>query len=344
MSLISLNSNNKNQYRRYPFKQGGPSVSTDGFILPDNAIVNCTITTTYGTHRLYVSQIFYRQGAARITLSSVFDDQAVGVFAGNITSNFTTLTLVPFQKFISGSLTIGALPELQDITRVLNFNSPATELEESVIFCYRPPAVRSIADKKGNVLRGEVNFGVLTNVTKTRTTNGSKLEATNPDSVFNLKDKSSFIKNCATPVIKTVNGVYPFPEGVGSSVNDGNIYIAGVKPVIFYGVPGPDTLPEPGSIGVDTPGITLDSLCAQKHKLLPPIDISGFTVNSPTFIDSYYSKPALPAAPEGSPNYPLPRPERLPSNFNATLRPEYYYWPQFVKEEYYSLWATPKSS
>ena len=344
MSVIALTSNNKNQYRRYPLKQGAVSVSTDGYNLPDDLFVNCSVTSTYGEHRLYIQQVFYRAGVARITLASVFTDEALGVFAGSVADNMTTLQLTPFKRFISGNLTIGSMASLQNISRTLNFNSLTTELEESVIFCYQPPAVHSIADKRGNQLRGEVNFGTLTNLAKTTLSKKTQLEALAPLSVFNLKDKSSLIGNCPNPVIKNINGVTPFAEGEKSPVNDGNIYIAGVKPIVFYGIPGPDTLPEPGVVGVESTGITLDSLCTQKHKLLPPVDISGFTLDNSSFEDRYYSKPALPATPNGTANYPLSRPARLASNFNATQRPEYYYWPQFVKSEYYSLWPTPKNS
>jgi hypothetical protein len=343
MAIVALSLNNKNQYRRYPLKQGGLAVSDDGHILADTVIVNCSITSTYGRHRLYIKQIHYKDQIMRVALASVFDDIIVGVFTGEISAAFTSLKLTPFVRFISGSLTIGSVDSLSNIARVLNFTKDTAELEESTIFCYTPPAVTSISDKKNSSLRGYVEFGSLTSLSKTTTTVGTDLTATNPDSVFNRRDKSSFLGNCPTSTIRTINEVTPFTSGEGSSINDGNIYIAGVKPVIFFNIPGELDEPTPGIIGVDTGGVTLDRLCTQKHKLLPPVDVSGFTLTSLEYKNMYYSKPALPASPEGSLNYPLPRPERLSSNFNATTKPEYYYWPQFVKEEYYSFWATPKN-
>jgi hypothetical protein len=342
MAILALNRNNKNQYRKFPFKQTSALRSTTGYTIPDDIFVNCSLTATYGRHRIYVKQLFYKAQEIHITVAAISEtsedaDEVLGVFVGKLGTSFTTLTLTPFVRFVSGSITLYPGEALQSLNEVLVFNREQTEFEESLIFCYTPPAVTSIQDKRGNELRGIVNFGVLTNLTKTSNTatRSVKFTATAPEAVFNPADKSSFLNNCSTPVIKNINGVEPFPAGVGSAANDGNIYIAGVKPIIFYGVPGED-----GVVGVNTEGVTLESLCTQKHKLLPPIDISGFTLDSLEFKDSYYNKPALPKYPEDyqedSPNYPLPRPARASSNFNSAKVPEYYFWPQFAKEEYYN--------
>jgi hypothetical protein len=346
MAILALQPNNKNQYRKYPLKQGSTFQSSDGYLVPDDLIVNCSLTSIYGKHRIYIKQIYYKDPVVRIVIASLLSDEALGVFSGNVTENFTTLKLVPFTRNVSGNLTIGSLASLKDISRILNFDNNdgevTSELEESVIFCYTPPAVTSIQDKKKNELRGIVEFGTLTNLTKT-TDNPDKqtaFTALYPSAVFNLADKSSFLNNCKTPIIKNINGVVPSPSGVGEAKNDNNIYIAGVKPIVFYGLPGDNGESVPGTIRVSSGGITLDSLCTQKHKLLPPVDISGFTLNTTEFKNKYYSKPALPAYPDGSANYPLSRPARLASNFNATAKPEYYYWPQFVKPEYYNFWNT----
>lgn len=343
MSVITLTHYNKNQYRKYPLKQGSSLVATDGFTLSDRVFVGCNITSTYGKHRIYIKQLFFKNGEARITIASLLDDEVLGTFVGKLTENFTTLRLLPFTKYVAGVLTIGAVDEIIALDRTLLFDSASAELEESTIFCYTPPAVTSILDKKNNALRGNVNFGTLTNLIKVKGATGTALQALYPASVFNPADKSTFLGNCSTPMIKSINEVVPFTSDVGDTDNDGNIYIAGVKPILFYSLPGEDSQPSPGTIGVETINMSLDSLCTQKHKLLPPVDVSGFTLDSLQFKNMYYSKPALPAYPEGSANYLLPRPARLASNFNATTKPEYYYWPQFVKSEYYDYWATPNA-
>ena len=350
MAILALNRNNKNQYRKFPFKQTSALRSTTGHTIPDDIFVNCSLTVTYGRHRVYVKQFFYRAQEVYITIASISEgsedsDEVLGVFSGKLGTSFTTLRLNPFVRFVSGTLTLFPAEELKSLNEVLVFNRDQTELEESLIFCYTPPAVTSIQDKRGNELRGIVNFGVLTNLTKTSntTTRSVKFTASTPETIFNPADKSSFLNNCDTPSIKNINGVEPFPEGVGSPINDGNIYIAGIKPIVFYGVPGED-----GVVGVNTEDVTLDSLCTQKHKLLPPTDISGFTLDSLEFKDSYYNKSQLPKYPEdyqeASPNYPIARPARASSNFNSVKVPEYYFWPQFAKEEYYNnykYWPQP---
>lgn len=338
MSILALSPNNKNQYRKYPLKQSANFCSDDGYTVPDDLLVNCSITSTYGKHRIYIRQIFYKDGVLRITIASVIDNIALGVFSGTVTTNFTALTLTPFIPYVSGSIAVGNVLSLQDISRVLNFTQEQAELEESTIFCYVHPRVTSIADKNDNKLRGRVAFGTLTNTSRTLDSKDVLLEATNPENIKNAADKSSLLGNCPTPVIKTINGIAPYPAPQGNlttSENDGNVYIVGIEPVMFYG-----SQDQPGVVKVSTEGITLDSLCTEKHKLLPPVDISGFTLDQSPYKDLYYSKPGF-ISDSTSPNYPYTIPRRLASNFNNTTKPEFYFWPQFVKAEYYSYWNLP---
>lgn len=335
MSLLVTQRYNKNKHRKLPLKQTSLCVSTDGYVIPDTLFVGCSIACSFGKHRLYINQITYKNNIARITIASFFDDVSVGVFEGTVLEDYTTLTLIPFERNITGSITIGSQTALIDINRILSFDKSSTEIEESLIFCYSPPKVTSVRDKKNNEIRGNVSFGTLTNITNTTSTilKTSQLAVTNPANVFNLADKSSYIGNCRTPVIKNINGVVPDTE-------KNNIYIAGVKPVVFYGTPGEQRGEmQPGTIGVNTEGVTLNSLCSQRSKLLPPIDLTGVTVDSESFRDKYYSKPAFPHS-QTSPNYPYTVPTRHSSNFNATKIPEFYFWPQFVKQDYYTKYWT----
>jgi hypothetical protein len=337
MAIIALNFNNKNQFRKYPFKQSSASTSRDGYILDDDVFVNCSITSVYGKHRIYVAQIFYKNNHARITVASSANDEVLGYFSGDVFEDFTTLTLTPFVRNVSGSLTVGSFESLSKINRVLSFKSSALEFEESVIFCYTPPAVSSIRDKKESELRGYVNFGQLINLSKTTYNSSSttKFTALNPASIFNLADRSSYLGNCPTPIVQTINGVKPF-EAEGNSINDNNIYILGILPIVFYGIP--IDLDEfefvDGIISTGTQDVSLDSLCAKKHLLLPPVDVSAFTL--PTidvdgdFMNRYYNKPDLPRNDETGAS------ARLAGNFATILAPEFYFWPQFVREEYYT--------
>jgi hypothetical protein len=343
MAIVSLTPNNKNQYRKYPLKQGSTFISDNGYSVPDDLIVAASLSSIYGQHRIYIKQIFYKDAYVSVTVASYLDDKVLGYFSGQITSDNTTLAFSAFTKFVDGTITIGSLESLLALPGILNFDKSSSELEESTILCYAPPAVLSISDKNASELRGFVTFGTLTNLTKTTANNKTAFSVTNPEDIFNLADKSSFLNNCATPAIRTINSVTPFPMDAGDSKNDGNIYMVGVEPIVFYGIPTDDgSSSAPGIINVESPSLTLDSLCALRHTMLPPIDISGFTLDSVEFVDKYYTKPSL-SAHEADPtdiNYPLYRPARYASNFNATTVPEFYYWPQFVKEEYYYSWKT----
>jgi len=352
MAILGLNRNNKNQYRKFPFKQSSSLRSVSGHNIPDDIFAGAAITSTYSKHRIYMRQLFFKAGRIYVTIAAISgesedSDEVLGTFSGVLNNDsFTTLQLESYVRFVSGSLTVFNSQALEGILEPLMFSRSNAEFEESVVFCYTPPAVTSVRDKRNNELRGAVEFGVLTNITKDtdELLRNVKFQATSPESVFNPGDKSSYLGNCDNPVIKNINGVLPFPVGVGSPVNDGNIYIVGVKPIIFYGVPGED-----GSIGVNTGGVTLDSLCTQKHKLLPPVDVSGFTLDSAEYKDLYYNKSDLPKYPddypEASPNYPLERPPRAAGSFNLARVPEFYFWPQFAKPEYYAnekYWPQPK--
>jgi hypothetical protein len=352
MSVIILNRNNKNQYRKYPFKQTCSLRSTSGYNIPDDIFVNCSLTSLYGRHRIYLKQLFFKAGKIYATIAAMTgetedSDEVLGIFSATLGNEVTNINLSPFVRFVSGTLSVFRSTALNDIVEPLMFERAQAEFEESAIFCYTHPAVTSIQDKRGSELRGSVEFGVFTNVEKSSNTytKNVSFKAAAPENIFNPADKSSFLNNCSTPVIKNINGVEPFPVGVGSDANDGNIYIAGVKPIVFYGIQGED-----GTVGINTEGVTLDSICTQKHKLLPPIDVSGFTLDTEQYKDMYYNKPGLPKYPEdyqeASPDYPLERPARAASNFNSVKVPEFYFWPQFANPEYYSnekYWPQPEN-
>ena len=234
MSILSLSFNNKNKYRKYPLKQTANLKSTAGYVVGDGLIVNASITTIFGRHRVYIKQIHYKDTVLRVTIANVLDDIVLGIFSGEILSEDTTLFLTPFVRNVSGSITIGSIETVANIDRALIFTPATSEFEESTIFCYTPPKVTSILDKKESELRGYVNFGNLINLTKTSSTveKYSKFQATNPDALFNPADKSIYLNNCPTPVITNINGVFPSAPGGVSAFNDWNIYIAGVKPIV----------------------------------------------------------------------------------------------------------------
>jgi len=338
MAIISLDFLNKNQFRKYPLKQTSTLRSETGAQLSDNLIVDCAVTSVFGKHRLYISQVFLSSPSVRLTISSALTDEALGIFTGDLGEDFVTLTLEAFTADLSGSITLAPLVNWENVPRILLFNSANAELEESTIFCFTPPSVSSISDTYSQSLTGFVAFGNLINIGKTTDDdNGQiKLNAVNPDTVTSIADKSSFLNNCDNPVIKNINGVKPSPISSPPADRDSNIYIVGILPIKFY---SPDQTE--GTINILTEDITLDSLCAKKSLLIPPTDISGFTIDNEEFRDKYYNRSEFIQQRTGGspPLYPFTIPRRYASNFNDAQRPEYYYWPQFVKPEYYNLWA-----
>lgn len=327
MALLALAPDNKNQFRKYPLKQASTCAAEDGYVIGDSLIVNCSITSTYGQHRIYVRQIAYKDSFVRITIASVLDGVTLGCFSGNITDNFTTLELTPFKRFVDGFLTIGSLDELKKITKVLHFDSAATEIEESTIFCYKVPNVTSLEDKRGSTARGQVGFGSLININETKNvvSNSLDLSVINASVIFNLADRSSRLDNCPTPIIKTINGVSPYPIGEGSDINDGNIYLIGVNPIVFYGRghTTPDYYKAPGTIKIETPSLTLDQLCAARNKILPPTDNS--------FLKNSWLPDPSPFPDEVINNQYYTKSQKEAGNFNTAELPEYYIWPQFTE-------------
>lgn len=415
MAILTLNKNNKNEFRRYPLKKEATFTSAQKITLPDDFIVNCSITSIFGKHRIYIRQISLNAEILNIVIASYFSDEVLGIFSGSVTSDYTVLQLSAVLPYISGNIVLGKITGLSLINRVLYFEKETTEFEESVIFCHKPPAVTSIADKKNIKISGDVKFGTLSNIQKTIENNTIKFATVYIDSIFNNADRSSHFNNCPTPIIKNINSVTPSVTGVGNPENDGNIYIAGVAPIKFLGIPeinnslstltiglGEKTLQlnqnlafpvgqivyiyssannqkymqakvvnynpstgilvvtvtsisgtgetysswlvknsSAGVIKTETEDITLANLCDKKQKSLPPTQIYGFTTIGN--IDKYYNKSALPAVAANPSDllYPLARPARLAGNFNSALRPEYYFWPQFVRQEYYDFWPSP---
>jgi hypothetical protein len=340
MSVVALHPNNKNQFRKYPLKQLGTFQAVTGEVVADVAFVNCSLSTTYGNHRVYIKQLFRQGTLLHVAVASVLTEAVLGYFSGNVKEDNAVLKFVPFVPTTSGTLTVGEAQYILKLPQLLNFEPTAAELEESTIFLFVPPAVTSISDHRDRRLVGNVKLGTLTAVTSLVDQQTLRLSATNPAAVTNKADKSSYLNNCPTPMILSVGGATPAPAA-GNALNNGNIYLVGVKPIVFYGGVEADT---PGVIEIGTDNLTLDSLCTNRHRLLPPVDIVGFTQSSEEYRDKYYSKAELSDYPAGDTVYPLARPARAASNLAATKVPEFYFWPQFASAANYLHWMLVHAS
>jgi hypothetical protein len=343
MSLSSLEFLNKNQFRSYPLKAESSLTAIDGRKVSNELLVGASITTTLDRKNIFIRQIYVDGVDVRITLAAKLSNsffETIGIFYGTITSEFTVLRLTETMKFTSGTLIIGTVEALNELSGVYTFEPGAMELEESTVFYYTPPGVTSI-NYRGARLTGDVNFGVLSNIIKSRPVDSPKkidFGVIDSASVTSLGDKSSLFNNCPTPVIRYIDGAVPFYQS-STSVDShntynylpalqGNLFMVGVAPLSFQSqqnIDNSNQLVDLGGLSVTansiTSGapITLNTLCNARNSVLPPISpiyIKRGTLPgsnpSAAGLDSYYTKSAYHAG-----------------NLYSVTDPEFMWWPQF---------------
>ena len=331
MAIYSLDFLNKNRFRRFPFKAETSLTSINGQTLSNDLIVGLSITTILNRENIHISQIYVKDQFISIVLSAIVNDKqlSLGRFVGTVLEDYSVLYLEQFEKFINGILIIGSVSEVINMRGGYFFNSEATSLEESTIFCYTPPNVKSIVNKEIN-LRGKVEFGTLTNLVKTRENQNIKISATTGVQIASLADKSSQFRNCATPLIYSINNAVPFKDSSNDyPILDGNVYMVGIKPIVFYGEFGSPG-EESGAGGtilaqtIDVNGnpLTLDTLCTARNKVLPPI--------SPVYLNNRPDNKTTTPIFVGKENY-YTKSFVKPINFIKVVEPEFLSWPQFFK-------------
>jgi hypothetical protein len=319
MAIYNLDFLNKNQFRCFPFKAESSSRADDGRRVENSLIAACTITTTIDRLKVHVSQIYVENSNITITISAKQNNRyiSLGYFYAENPQSFQSLTFYPFERFVGGQLVLGSSDTLHSMAGGYFFNAEALALEESNIYYYTPPAVRSLTQLKKE-LRGNVVFGTLTNLAKTKQGNVISLSVLQNTSLASLADFASKFNNCRTPLIFSVSGAKPQYD-TGHSSHEGNMYLVGIKPVIFYGVMGNGAL-EVQTKTYDGGTLNLNTLCTARNKVLPPVDpvylVDRNVGTSFEFIGkkNYHSKSFSP-----------------PQNFFGYPEPEFLSWPQFFK-------------
>ena len=343
MAINTLNFLNKNQFRSYPLKSGSMLTAIDGKKITNELFVGLSISTTRDRKNLFIRQISANNSNIVVTVAAELDNgyyESLGSFSGNVSSDFTTLQLTSYLPFTSGNLIIGSSDAVSKLSGVYTFHKETLQLEESTMFYYTHPPVTSLVNN-GISLRGNVKFGVLNNLTKSREGNNILFGVIDAASVASLADLHSAFNNCSTPVIRYIDGAVPFYDTSGVyPALQGNLFMVGVAPIVFYGEQGentvdPNNLPiYNGSISVNTVSLsgtplTLNSLCTSSNLLLPPI--------SPNYIHNYpddiTNEPAL----IGKQSY-YTKSRYIPENFISAVDPEFTWWPQFLSA------LTPKSA
>jgi hypothetical protein len=335
MAINTLNFLNKNQFRSYPLKAGAVLTSIDGRKITNELLVGLSISTTSDRRNLFIRQISASNGNITITVAAELDNgyfESLGAFSGIVATDFTTLELNSYLPFTSGNIIIGSSEAASNLSGVYTFHKESLQLEESTVFYYTPPPVKSVVNKGIN-LRGNVGFGVLSNLVKSRDGNNILFGVIDSASVTSLADLHSAFNNCSTPVIRYIDGAVPFYDTSGVyPALQGNLFMVGVAPIVFYGEQGENTvdgnsLPiynggiSVGTVSLSGIPLTLDTLCTTSNAVLPPINpnyihnLPDDISTSPTFVgnQSYYTKSRY-----------------IPSNFITSNDPEFTWWPQFL--------------
>jgi hypothetical protein len=321
MAITTLEFLNKNQFRRYPLKAEATQTSVDGDTFSTELVVACSVSTTKERRDLHISQIVVSGSTITLALSASTTAGLVclGRFHGELIGDNTTLLLESFVSYASGSITLGAADLLLAMRNSYMLPPSAAPLEESTVFYYTPPRVRALTNR-GDTLQGRVEFGLLTNVQKTTVENTIQLGTQVTLNLNSLADKSSHFNNCPTPVIRYVEGAVPFYDDSGNyPALQGNLYLVGIAPVVFYGGAGAGSI-STQTITIDGSALTLDNLCTARNSVLPPIN-PIYLANLPneqsenkTFVgkENYYTKSYY-----------------TPVNFVDAVEPEFLSWPQF---------------
>jgi hypothetical protein len=320
MPILNLDFLNKNQFRAYPFKASSTRKAEDSRMINNSLISACSITTLNTRTQLHVNQIFVQENFISLTIAGLENGKfkSLGMFHGTPDQNFKTLEFVQFERFVGGQLILGSLDEIFNMSGGYFFDPLALPLEESNVFYYTPPAVTSINYKQSS-LRGHVRFGKLYNLVKTVDKPNKKISLAVQDnsSLASLTDHTSEFNNCKTPLIHYVNNSKPF-YNLNNSTHQGNLYLVGVKPIIFYGVMGEGSLEVQTKL-LNDQTLDLTGLCTARNKVLPPINpiyLKDRNLETPEFKgkNNFYGKSFDP-----------------PENIFNNSDPEFLAWPQFFK-------------
>ena len=328
MAIYTLDFLNKNKYRRFPFRADTALTSENGRVLGNDLLVGASLSIAGTRENLHISQIWVKDQYIDIVLSCTQGNHLVslGRFAGEIVEDYSVLYLEQFERFVNGTITFGSAEVVSRMSGGYFFRPEQTKLEDSTIFYYTPPGVKKLV-RSSVELRGRVEFGNLINLVKTKENKTIKLSTSTGAQIASLVDRASQFRNCKTPLIYNINETVPFKDSTANyPVLDGNIYLVGIKPVIFYGEFGtPENTGgtiQAQTIDINNNPLTLDTLCTARNKVLPPIN--------PVYLVNRPDETATPKTFVGKENY-YTKSFNVPINFIKVTEPEFLSWPQFFK-------------
>lgn len=247
---------NKNMYRKYPIHSYSNLKSIENVDVPVNLLTGMSVSAPFTNSLVYISFIFAYSTFVNVVLSDQMSGKTVGSFTVVLTQDFQPVPLVPFESGYSGQMITGELKNWLSFQGSHFLNYDNGRIEDSLVFCYTPPAVRKLTHND-QTATGDISV-VGVNVAVTKNLQGLSLSVIDKTKILSHQDNSSVLGNCSTPIITTVNTVTP-------DIN-GNIDIIGISPI---------TLNILSSIIQLTTGpLTLSDLCQEKNKRLPPLNTS----------------------------------------------------------------------
>ena len=263
--MLTLDFLNKNMYRKYPLRASCNTVFTNGTQLSNSLITSMQISSILDYLDLFVSKIHVSKNFISVTICRYSDELTVGTFSGTVLTDFDVVPLFSDFNFISGSLTIGTLEVLNSLNKGTyhirdKVNNKGLKdnglIEASCIFCYTPPAVKSITIGAKKII-GKITTSTGENLKKQITDNTTTLSTTNKLAIQAGNEFFGGINSCPTPIIKKINTVFPDEEG--------NIDVYGILPIVIN--------VDSGEIGL-TSGLDLLDVCPERAKISPPVNNS----------------------------------------------------------------------
>lgn len=258
----SLDFLNKNMYRKFPFRMECDLMLDNGATLPQSIITSMQVTVPYGKHKIFAYKISYSANHVSLVISDYATNQHLGVFTAKLTKDFQVVKLTPFLPTTAGSLTIGRREDLQETAGTYLFcdhnmvpSKDAAIIEDSLIFCFTPPAVKSIQHEKKVATGFCTTLSTLPLLQSYPNIDETLLTISNVNSILPQGQIKGSYDNCPTPIIKKLNTVSPDENG--------NIDIYTINPL--------DISITAGVIDF-TSIVELVDVCPEKNKISPPVN------------------------------------------------------------------------
>jgi len=247
---------NKNLYRTFPLRSGSNMTTLEGVILPSALLTSASIAVTYAMSDVYVSNIYCNGNYINVTIRDNKTSTALGCFSGNVTQNYQVLSFIPFISGVSGTMTTGTVDAITNFRGGYTMDSTNGRIEDSLVFCYTPPAVTSLVHDAtvttGNIKLNGHNIAITT-------PSNVLLTVVNKSTLLSNNDFSSALGNCPTPIITHINTVPTDAYG--------NIDIYGITPVAIS-ISNGNIVITPGSL-------TITDLCQAMNIRLAPNSTSN---------------------------------------------------------------------